>query len=209
MVGRTLPGFLTVLLNTARLGIPTLELIEPVQVWVGIPLAIIFWLVINIYKYFRKHAADLRKDLVVLREQHATLQQLAEQGDVSKAAARLTEFVLKDAAALVVPFVRVAWISTLESSALSVLAEKTAEYLFPGGPGKQRSQERLRNYLSRATRMLSLVQRAAAVSRFFSNILTVLLVMALATYLYIFVAYPNVPQRWGGGGESPRCRTST
>src|SRR4051812_34913304 len=87
-------GFLTVLFNTVKLGIPTLELIEPVQVWVGIPLAIVFWLVIAAYKYFKRHAGDLSHDLALMRDRYRLLQELAERGDTKEAFARLLEFLL-------------------------------------------------------------------------------------------------------------------
>ncbi len=191
-------GFLTVLLNTAKLGIPTLELIEPVQVWVGIPLAIIFWLVITVYKYFRRNAAGLRNDLALIKEQHAALQQLAEYGDISEATARLTEFLIKDTIAATVPFVRVAWVSTWDSSALRFLAAKTAT-AFTNATSKQNAREQLGKLLSRVARMLGWVQRVFVVSNFFNEAITAGLILAVVTYLYIFIAYPKVPPRWGGG----------
>ena len=51
-------GFVTVMIHTARLGIPVIELIEPIYVWIGLPLALVVfsarWLwmwVVNIFPY--------------------------------------------------------------------------------------------------------------------------------------------------------------
>jgi hypothetical protein len=197
-------GFLTVLFNTVKLGIPTLELIEPVQVWVGIPLAIVFWLVIAAYKYFKRHAGDLSHDLALMRDRYRLLQELAERGDTKEAVARLLEFLLKDTVGtLLLPFVRTAWVMTLESSLLRSLFLETAEWILPSEDGsvssQKRSEERLRKMLTHSAKFLSLLQKVRIVFEFFSNVITVPLILCLVTYMYIFVWYPEVPQTWGGG----------
>jgi len=59
------------------------------MLWVGIPLAIVFWLVLAAYKSFRSQASDLGRDLDLIRERHESVAKLAENGDVTGAAARL------------------------------------------------------------------------------------------------------------------------
>lgn len=109
-------GFLTVLPNTVKLRIPILDLIEPVQVWVGIPLAFVFWLVLAAYKYFKRRARDVGHDLALIRGQYELLEELARRGNITEAAARLFEFVFKDTMLLMLPFVRIAWVIKLRSS---------------------------------------------------------------------------------------------
>jgi hypothetical protein len=66
-------GFLVVLVHTYRLGIPMLQLIEPVNVWIGAPLALLAFFLDKIFEGLTravrnlrasvKKAAEIRQDL--------------------------------------------------------------------------------------------------------------------------------------------------
>lgn len=196
-------GFLTVLFNTVKLRIPTLELIEPVQVWVGVPVAVVFWLVIAGSKYFSGQASDLRGDLNWIKMQYKSLGQLAQDGKITGAAARLLELAFKQTLLLTLPFVPVARVMTLKSPRLRWSCQKIAHRLIRiehfDAASPEQAQERFGRMLTRSARILSLLQRVWTAYRFLTDLVTVSLLLALFTYLYIFVWYPKLPQSWGGG----------
>ena len=73
-------GFLVVMLYTYRLGIPTLQLIEPVNVWIGTPLAIVAYFLDKVYFFVKRDIEQLRqslRDAAIL-----TLQPVAGQTDL-------------------------------------------------------------------------------------------------------------------------------
>jgi hypothetical protein len=60
-------GFFIVLLHTWRLGLPVLDLVQAVYVWIGIPLAVFAFFANQLWQYFRerleRHTAVLRASL--------------------------------------------------------------------------------------------------------------------------------------------------
>jgi hypothetical protein len=52
-------GFFTVTLHTSTLGLPMIELMQPVYIWVGLPLAGVAFFANRILKYFRRKSVDL------------------------------------------------------------------------------------------------------------------------------------------------------
>jgi hypothetical protein len=60
-------GFFIVLLHTWRLGLPVLDLVQAVYVWIGIPLAVFVFFANQLWQYFRerleRHTAVLRASL--------------------------------------------------------------------------------------------------------------------------------------------------
>jgi hypothetical protein len=60
-------GFFIVLLHTWRLGLPVLDLVQAVYVWIGIPLAVFAYFANQLWQYFRerleRHTAVLRASL--------------------------------------------------------------------------------------------------------------------------------------------------
>src|SRR3954447_18291219 len=61
-------GFMTVLCNTAPLGVPALQLVEPVQALVGLPLTAVFWAVARLYQYAVQRAKAAAADFTTLTE---------------------------------------------------------------------------------------------------------------------------------------------
>jgi len=179
-------GFLTVMLNTAKLGIPSLELLEPVQVWVGIPLALVYWLVLAAYRYFRRHAADLSHDLPLVKSQFDEIQSLAERGDDINELLRKAELV-----AFRLPYVGLAWVATLRSFLLKMWSlESTKSLEHPA------LRKLVQNVLAPTIGTVLFLQR---VFTFLSKIVSVILILGLATYYYIAIFYPKMPAKWGGG----------
>jgi hypothetical protein len=75
-------GFLIVLLHTYRLGIPMLQLIEPANVWIGLPLAILAYFVDKIYQGTRRSVADFKASIRQATEIRKDLD--ATSGDLEK-----------------------------------------------------------------------------------------------------------------------------
>jgi hypothetical protein len=192
-------GFATVMLNTAHLGIPTLELIEPVQVWVGLPLAAIFWVVITLARYFRRRAAGMQTDLQLFDAQFQKLTDLAEKGELTAATAYQCEIMIRDLVAIPLGLKLV---YRLQSTRLTLLSTKLASRLEPktGAPEEvKKAKERQMRALLVLGKMSARMKKISVVQAFVSRVIIVAVVLVVASSWYIFYAYPRVPQSWGGG----------
>lgn len=67
-------GFGIVLVHTHRLGVPMLQLMEPVNVWIGLPVAVLIYFLDKIYSGVR---LSIRTTMGSLRDREKNLQKLA------------------------------------------------------------------------------------------------------------------------------------
>jgi hypothetical protein len=214
-------GFLTVMCNTVPLGIPTLELIEPVQAWVGVPLAIVFYGALRAYRYFYTRRMLLSDDIQIIRKQRDELAELIEHQQFRLAFASLWGWMIRDTVLFMIPFVRYRWIAEVRLWGLRELSEFIAERSI--GPTadtkaaedagheddsaklKQQAQHRvefLDQQLRRLTRIYSIADRVLIIYRFCSETLVLIFTLVAAGALYIFVLYPRLPQSWGFGAPT-------
>src|SRR5690348_5024240 len=124
-------GFLTVMLNTVSLGIPALELAEPVQIWVGIPLDFVFWLVIAAYRYFRRSSRLIDQDARMMQEQYYEAMRLAEEGKAEAAFTTLYKTILRYLVPLIpIPFFSLSWLAApvgrISATALEKMNRKSS-----------------------------------------------------------------------------------
>lgn len=194
-------GFLTVMVNTVPLGIPTLELIQPVQVWVGVPVAIIFWAVARAYSYLKRRGSDIKNDIEVIRNQMDELQRLCSEKTNEEASALILERVIRDSIVLAIPFARYSTLSTIRIIGLSRAVKFLAKTRSKSKDQNKGNDEKkgLDNYMNALLKTFSMLGRVLIVYRYLSDTLTVIVVLAVALSVYVFWIYPTAPQSWGGG----------
>jgi hypothetical protein len=56
-------GFVTVTAHTWRLGLPVIQLIEPIYVWIGLPVAVVAFFSKKLYLYFRVRGSSVAEQL--------------------------------------------------------------------------------------------------------------------------------------------------
>jgi cation transport protein ChaC len=80
-------GFVTIMFHTAQLGIPVLQVIEPINIWIGFPLTVVIFFVDKIFAYFWKPVVEARQKIV---EAWAKLSSSSEEATVEYLAELLT-----------------------------------------------------------------------------------------------------------------------
>lgn len=185
-------GFVTVMLYTYRLGIPVLQVIEPVNVWIGAPLAIVAFFLDKVFLYGKRRTAEL---LGALKEARALRDQVI--AGVAKFEVLLT--VLR---ALLVTFFTSEATPFLMGVVIDVVERvsrtKPDDSLKGVASGKPASEGAKKRFLLWTGRILGWVYSATAVLRFVSFV-GVLLFIPLACLIYIIAIFPLVPQSLGGG----------
>jgi len=195
-------GFLTVTINTARLGIPTLELIEPVQVAVGIPVTIVLWLVLQAFKYFRRTARALPADIALIVAQYSSLEALVNDGKIREATRSLFEFTIRDTLAISVPFLKIAWTAPFVSLRFRVMYNRIADRLENSRPRganageneqerTERDEAQFRRVLKRVSKFAGFAQAARLVFAFLNNVVLVGFVVGIVLYMYVWICLPE------------------
>ncbi len=62
-------GFITVTVHTAQLGIPVIEILRPVYIWVGLPLAIVIFFIRWLWNMVRARINRIRGEFGAIREE--------------------------------------------------------------------------------------------------------------------------------------------
>ncbi|HYL87063.1 MAG TPA: hypothetical protein VE263_22765 [Candidatus Angelobacter sp.] len=75
-------GFLIVMIHTARLGIPALQLIEPINIWIGLPIAIVLFFFDKLIDQWKRALAALDHELT---EADALADKIGEEKDPTQA----------------------------------------------------------------------------------------------------------------------------
>jgi hypothetical protein len=181
-------GFLTIMLHTARLGIPVVQLIEPINVWVGLPLAVVVmvskWLLRAV---IREHSI-LKKEFENIRQQFSELKNSPTIAVLDKFTASLLDFFT----ILPMPILPVSWLLKLLYTA--VLRNKL-EKLLVEKPETARIPDRLLRWVYR---FMALSQGLRALWSYCGFMLSISLI-PLGLFIYVWVAYPKIPQEYGGG----------
>lgn len=93
-------GFGIVLVHTYRLGVPMLQLMEPVNVWIGLPLAVVVYFLDKIYSAVR---ASMRTTMDSLRNRDRIREQLQASLDERQFLSQVTDIWIKALALFAAP----------------------------------------------------------------------------------------------------------
>jgi len=196
-------GFLTIMLYTNRLGIPVLQLIEPVNVWIGAPLAVAAFFFDKLYAVMKRNTADLFLRIRKARDVRNRLN--------SKPDSEITDLfrhvidLLVDSLTLLTADLDLFGVSRkLIQALIPVYLKRTPwAYLYDPTPGQaasapalsQRDRTLLLNFIGR---ILQWAGVTGAILRFL-NFAGAICLVPLACFLYVYLVFPLVPQTLGGG----------
>lgn len=187
-------GFLTVMAHTYRLGVPVLELVEPVYMWIGWPLALVLYFLKQLYGYYRHTRQTLRMELDEIDRTFQTLQTISSP----QQAAQILVSLFKAAVALFTFLVPFGHILELFFARPLFLVWQRMLNLHLGNPNNVAILVR---YAQSGARILRVAHAVAAFYRFAGRLLLLAAVPA-ACFAYIYWVYPAVPQSLGGGRPS-------
>ncbi len=174
-------GFFTVTLHTARLGLPVIELIQPVYVWIGLPLAAVAFFSKRILQYFRVRSAELAAEF---RSSLGALSAKVEPAEINLVAEML-------GAISALPVLRLVLFPSLQR-----LVHKYLE------PVLIRTKD---DFPQAHDRQVRLIHRLVTFARLFAacqgfmNLINYALLLVLTLALYVWFIYPSIPQGIGGG----------
>ncbi len=169
-------GFITVMLHTARLGFPVLELLSAVYIWVGTPLAVVAFFSLRIWRWFSSRARRISDEV---RDSWEGTTQGVSREDFD----RLSSFLGISIA--IFPFGPTLWLplgSWLKKAKLT-------------DPKLSRRTSILLNRLASFLKGVRAIESALHLC-----IVGVLLLLAIG--LYVSWVYPLIPQRYGGGAPT-------
>lgn len=186
-------GFITVMFHTVPFGIPILELAEPVQIWVGLPLAAVFWAVLEGYKFLTRKRRDLKANLVSFQADYDRFEQLAQSGDIAGA---MNAFGEAFASAFIhnVTLLSPSWMSNRLAKAMGSLFAKGLLRTYNAKP-----KDTVVSELKAARRLIVGMTTLLHVTGFLNRTINIFLPLVGLALIYIFLLYPRIPQSWGGG----------
>lgn len=189
-------GFVIVMFHTYRLGLPMLQLMEPVNVWIGAPLAIFAFFLDKFYASFRSSTVAFRNSLQDAKEVRERLDRTSPTlRDMYNNAFDNWADALGQLTALF-------GLHLFAASLLRRLFRFALDLMERGGgldlpTDADRIAQKRSEVLEQVTPILLSAGAAAAVIRFFTTVLLYVYVL-LACWLYVEM-FPHIPQSLGGG----------
>jgi hypothetical protein len=177
-------GFVIVTLHTWRLHLPVIELLHPIYVWIGLPLAVVAFFFEHIASAFRKRSARFAYEV---RDGWAQAVSALNQEELNLAASfiGMIKALPGLGGLLSVPFIR-----AVES--LSPLVQKIDNNVKSRDP---KLYEKTAKYVHRA---LGVFRIQMALSEYLGFLINAALI-CLGLAFYVWEVYPRIPQSLGGG----------
>ena len=175
-------GFAVVLLHTARLGVPVLELVKPIYILIGLPLALLAFFSRQILKWLRAEAIANRDELAAaLREQH--ILESDQQKDVIEKVVRSLSRAMP-------------WYFPAKAfgRALGRLLQR-AHVGQDSASGRSLFSTQILDGYVRS------LEGAVALKRLM-NLVLLVAVSGFLVYQYVWELYPKMPMAYGGGAPT-------
>jgi hypothetical protein len=188
-------GFVTVTVYTARLGIPVIQILQPVYIWIGFPLALVIFSLGWLSRMARTRLLRALDEYKGLQTTFQSVVKRQKRNEVTVEAVVdvYIEIMTALGRALVVP-IHIA--QPLRPALIAMLAYEVKN------KDKTKQQKKLNRYyfwLSTSAIFFQGVIEAYRLLIFTS----LLLLIPVACYVYIVTIYPTIPQSLGGGKPQP------
>ena len=177
-------GFVTVMLHTARLGFPVLELLQSVYIWIGAPLTFIAFFSLRIFRFFKKRAKKLSDEI---RGSWQQLRADVAPDDIDVVSSFIGTVVVWVPILNLMPqtsikILRIPFDRLLSRAKETTPADKQSEILW-------------------INRLASCMRGIRAFFEFI-RLFNFIFLIIVAIYLYVWHVYPIIPQSYGGGASS-------
>jgi len=178
-------GFITVLLHTWKLGLPVVELIKPIYVWIGLPIAMVAFFWERILLHFRTQgsmlAAEFRRSLIALSDE-------IKPKEIDLVAEWLGIFATIPGIWLFRPLLR-RFVQNDLGPVVEVIRNKVVPVEY------EPKVRRFFHLFHRVAGVLGVLSAIFSALNLVGNIMGIL----LALYVYVWIIYPIIPQSLGGG----------
>jgi len=186
-------GFLTVMAHTSRLGIPVIELIKPVYIWIGFPLAVVIFSTRWVFRIVKSRYENFTTEMLSITEKiRASLkkQEIESENNDENDVKILLEELLKVMLEIVPMGLILSGIYD-EIGIIEKVVSKTLKKII--------AKPKFRFYLEKWLLASSYSVKAfQSVNRFIS-FTAIISLIPIGCYFYIFSLYPTIPQSIGGG----------
>lgn len=178
-------GFVTVMLHTRKIGIPVIQLVEPVNIWIGLPLAVVLFFMDKLIARLKRIPDELIKELRVAKKEGEAIK-------ASSSPQQLLDAMLATLGKAYGLFRRLhIW---FPKRILEATRQRLKTVLDPAKT-PQEQRDTLRNQIGFFVRWLTVI---IAVRNAFNIVLYTVLIFAACAF-YVWVIYPVLPQTVGGG----------
>jgi hypothetical protein len=186
-------GFLTVMLHTHKLGIPVLQLIEPVNIWIGAPLAIVVFFLDKVFVLAKRATANFVQNVAEARQIRDEVS--ASRGDPLE----LFQRIIVILSIMLMPSLPLLILQSAPKFILSKYFRWKATSIEQLRSSDEHISEPARQWLLTWTgRILGWAYLVAAVGRLV-NFVGMVLFIPLACLFYVAIIFPLIPQSLGGG----------
>lgn len=182
-------GFLTVMLHTNRLGVPVMQLIEPIYIWVGAPLAVAGYFIEPLIAAFKRKQELLRIEMNEIGQYLDTLHAIKTPQAAAREAVKAFREILTIAPLGLVGLFGNKFLLFY----LQKVLDKSLETADP---------EKARTYLIKFSSHVNFATRSVMAFVRFGLRLLPLAAIVIALVAYTVIAYPVIPQSLGGGKPS-------
>lgn len=190
-----LMGFFTVLVHTASLGIPIIEIIKPIYIWIGLPLAIVVFSLRWLWELLKTRLNKIKNELDSTKEEIISLEKNYPNLSANDLAIAFSE--LSSSVISIIPFpfhFAIILLSKWQQKNVPHIIEKALRDS-KDEVEKQKYIKTNFKFLKRSVFVYRIIGEIIRAIRFFAY----LSLIPLACYFYIFYVYPKIPQSYGGG----------
>jgi hypothetical protein len=197
-------GFLTVMVHTYRLGVPVLQVMDPLNVWIGAPLAVVFYFLDRFAMALKRAVRDMALHV------KTTLLEITKIGNPSpdelcNMYGQVVDAVAEAVSVAIVPFLPLRtlqqWLQKTMARVMWWRIRKFDPAMIQAAEQKI-PQEQRRDLILYMRRGLVVLRGLAGVYLALNSIFIILLIPVIC-WTYITAAYPLIPQTLGGGRPTP------
>ncbi len=187
-------GFFTVLAHTATLGIPVIEILKPIYIWTGLPLAIVVFSLKWLFDLANQRIQDVKRKIQTFSQEIMSSEKNSPNKDVDDLRTIFSEY--NSSIISLFPFL---------TRFPLILYTKWAEKNFDKVLYKAQKNTDDKLYRKDMNNSFASLKRGVLLARLTNDIFNsvkfflYLSIIPLACYLYIFEIYPRIPQSYGGG----------
>jgi protein-S-isoprenylcysteine O-methyltransferase Ste14 len=174
-------GFFTVLVHTAKLDLPVIDMIEPIYVWVGLPIAAVTFFWRQIFGLVRIEFSEIKSDI---------------EANITRRSVDLTPPEVQAVSLILAMIKATPTVGTLFAKLAQPFVErvisKEAQDLKSKSPDQYDRYKRNIHRMRFVSSVFALLGRVYRLAYYGATI-------GLAFFLYVWAVYPAVPLSLGGG----------
>jgi len=192
-------GFFTVMINTGLLGIPIIEIIKPVYIWIGLPLAIVIISLHWIWKTILLRINKLKNEFIQNKNEIPNIDKNRQQYIESD---KTVHELITDFSNSIAYFLSIIPIPLIKRGIPKIYKETMTKLFIKIIDNAELSNEKEKKVFFSYIKFLSFLSFVLSTFNIINKALFFLVIYSLipfSCYVYISRIYPIIPQSFGGG----------